>query len=74
SPATDSLNLAYIFLVFTLAVNFFCFLFVSVSYGRSRKQTGRKNASTAAGRRFKLWVWLPILLLGLFMALLYLIQ
>ncbi|MFM7401666.1 MAG: hypothetical protein ACKO4W_12250, partial [Bacteroidota bacterium] len=74
SPATDSLNLAYIFLVFTLAVNFFCFLFVSVSYSRSRKQPVSKNASTAAGRRFKLWVWLPILLLGLFMALLYLIQ
>lgn len=74
SPATDSLNLAYIFLVFTLAVNFFCFLFVSVSYSRSRKQSGGKNVSSLAGKRFKLWVWLPILLLGLFMALLYLIQ
>ena len=74
SPATDSLNLAYIFLVFTLAVNFFCFLFVSVSYSKSRKQPGSKSASSAAGRRFKLWVWLPILLLGLFMALLYLVQ
>lgn len=74
SPATDSLNLAYIFLVFTLAVNFFCFLFVSVSYSKSRKQSSGKNAPSAAGKRFKLWVWLPILLLGLFMALLYLIQ
>ena len=74
SPATDSLNLAYIFLVFTLAVNFFCFLFVSVSYSKSRKQSGGKNTPSAAGKRFKLWVWLPILLLGLFMALLYLIQ
>ena len=74
SPATDSLTLAYIFLVFTLAVNFFCFLFVSVSYSKSRKQSSGKNAPSAAGKRFKLWVWLPILLLGLFMALLYLIQ
>jgi hypothetical protein len=74
SPATDSLNLAYIFLVFTLAVNFFCFLFVSLSYSRSRKQSAGKKGGFVSGKHFKLWIWLPIFLLGLFMALLYLVQ
>jgi hypothetical protein len=73
SPATDSLNLAYVFLMTTLGINFFCFIYVTYT-DRSRK---RSSAATADGKRkiFRLSgkIWIPYLLLILLLMLFYLV-
>lgn len=71
SPATDSMNLAYIFLMLTLGINFFCFIYVTY-IDRSRNGTssngGRRTIFRLPGK-----VWLPYLLLILLLMLFYLI-
>lgn len=76
SPATDSMNLAYIFLMMTLAINFFCFIYVT--YIDRQKQSPKAEAAedgseeTSPKRRHSLLrVWMPILLLLVFLMLLY---
>ena len=74
SPATDSMNLAYIFLMLTLAINFFCFIYVAYI---DRQKVGSRPVSAAAKKRgiFRMSskVWIPYLLLILFLMLFYLI-
>jgi len=74
SPATDSMNLAYIFLMLTLAINFFCFIYVAYI---DRQKVGSRPVSAAAKKRgiFRISykVWIPYLLLILFLMLFYLI-
>ena len=76
SPATDSMNLAYIFLMMTLAINFFCFIYVTI-IDRQKKPAAAvaENAETMTGeprRRFSmLKVWMPVLMLLVFLLLLY---
>lgn len=73
SPATDSLNLAYVFLMATLGINFFCFIYVTY-IDRSRKKS--RMASTDGKRKiFSLSgkIWIPYLLLILLLMLFYLV-
>lgn len=76
SPATDSMNLAYIFLMFTLAVNFFCFLYVTyIDRLRSKKTenaAGEMPGEPTPRRRRNLFrIWLPIFILIIFLILMY---
>jgi len=71
SPTTDSMNRAYLFLLLTLGINFFCFLYVTYfDQGRaSRSATGQH-----VKRRFRLRkVWVPLLLIVVFLMLMYFI-
>ena len=77
SPATDSMNLAYVFLMLTLGVNFFCFIYVTYI---DRQKTGREETVVVAGEkgRRKLFringrIWVPYLLALLLFMLLYLL-
>lgn len=74
SPATDSMNLAYIFLMMTLGVNFFCFIYVTYI---DRQKNGSKKRRLAGERRniFRIGgrIWLPYLLLILLLMLFYLL-
>lgn len=76
SPATDSMNLAYVFLMLTLAVNFFCFIYVTY-IDRNRRKTNRLAAGVPNTRRsiFRPGsrIWLPYLLLILLLMLFYLL-
>lgn len=74
SPATDSMNLAYIFLMMTLGINFFCFIYVTYidrqkNGSRSRQAGGGKRSIFRIGGR----IWLPYLLLVLLLMLFYLV-
>jgi hypothetical protein len=74
SPATDSMNLAYIFLMMTLGINFFCFIYVT--YIDRQKNGGKRTESPGRKRAiFKMSakIWLPYLLLILLLMLFYLI-
>ena len=75
SPATDSMNLAYIFLMLTLGINFFCFIYVTII---DRQKKPAFAAATQEGappqRRFSLLkVWMPVLLVLVFLMLLYMV-
>jgi hypothetical protein len=72
SPATDSLNLAYIFLMLTLGINFFCFIYVTI-IDRQRKPVvvGKGSGETVKHKSSKLKVYMPLLLLVVFLMLLY---
>jgi len=74
SPATDSMNLAYVFLMMTLAINFFCFIYVTYS---DRQQAGNDMAKANGEKRrvfrFGRKMWIPYLLAVLLMTLLFLI-
>ncbi|MEO6037856.1 MAG: hypothetical protein ABIQ93_05535, partial [Saprospiraceae bacterium] len=77
SPATDSMNLAYIFLMLTLGINFFCFIYVTY-IDRQRGATIRPVTETADNPktgmfRFGRKIWLPYLLLVFLVMLFYLI-
>ncbi|MBL7828748.1 MAG: hypothetical protein JNJ57_19085 [Saprospiraceae bacterium] len=69
SPATDSMNLAYVFLMTTLGINFFCFLYVTYIDRIKPAVTQGLNDRKKKSGIFK--VWLPILLLVVFLMLLY---
>lgn len=71
SPTTDSMNRAYLFLVLTLAINFFCFLYVTYfDQGRASKNATGERVK----RKFQLRkVWIPLLLLVVFLMMLYFI-
>lgn len=72
SPATDSMNLAYIFLMMTLGINFFCFIYVTYI---DRQKNGVRVAKTGKRSIFKLSnkIWLPYLLLVLLLMLFYVV-
>ena len=70
SPATDSMNLAYIFLMLTLAVNFFCFIYVTI-IDRQKKAVVTTEGEPVVRRFSVLKVWMPILVLLVFLMLLY---
>jgi hypothetical protein len=74
SPATDSMNLAYIFLMMTLGINFFCFIYVTYI---DRQKNGGKRAESPVRKRaiFKMStkIWLPYLLLILLLMLFFLV-
>lgn len=68
SPATDSMNLAYIFLMLTLGINFFCFIYVTYidrQRGITRRQAAAmpKDKPKASLFCFSGKLWLPYLLL-----------
>ena len=68
SPTTDSMNRAYLFLLLTLGINFFCFLYVTYN-GAARSASG-----ALIKRKFKLRkVWVPLLLIVVFLMLMYFI-
>lgn len=73
SPTTDSMNLAYIFLMLTLAINFFCFIYVTYidrqKLNGSRVNEGEKRR----GFRFGGKIWVPYLLVILVLMLFFLI-
>lgn len=74
SPATDSMNLAYIFLMMTLGINFFCFIYVTYI---DRQKNGSRRGAASSGKRsiFRVGskIWLPYLLLILLLMLFYLV-
>ncbi|MBV6441956.1 MAG: hypothetical protein DYG98_02675 [Haliscomenobacteraceae bacterium CHB4] len=73
SPATDSMNLAYIFLMMTLGINFFCFIYVTYI---DRKKTGSRTVASGGKRsifRLSGKFWLPYLLLILLLMVFYLV-
>lgn len=76
SPATDSMNLAYVFLMATLGINFFCFLYVTYT---DRIKTPAKMLEETEGtakpkrKHSLLKRWMPLLLLLVFLLLLYLV-
>lgn len=75
SPATDSMNLAYIFLMATLAINFVCFIYVTYI---DRQKNGSKPAAVSAKKKRDMFrlssrFWLPYLLLILLLMLFYLV-
>ncbi|MBK7938453.1 MAG: hypothetical protein IPJ82_15840, partial [Lewinellaceae bacterium] len=74
SPATDSMNLAYIFLMLTLGINFFCFIYVTY-IDRQKANTGVKNNNKEKRRifRFGSKIWITYLLIILLVMLFYLI-
>ena len=74
SPATDSMNLAYIFLMLTLGINFFCFIYVTYidrqkNGGRSVQEGDNKTGISRISRK----IWFPYLLLILLLMLFYLV-
>lgn len=71
SPTTDSMNRAYLFLMLTLGINFFCFLYVTYfDQGRA----SRDESGVPIKRRFRLRkVWAPLMLFVVFLMLMYLI-
>jgi hypothetical protein len=78
SPATDSMNLAYIFLMLTLGINFFCFIYVTIIDRQKRPKLvpGEllQEEEAPQKRRFSmLKVWMPVLLLLVFLMLLYMV-
>lgn len=74
SPATDSMNLAYIFLMMTLGVNFFCFIYVTYI---DRQKNGPRHRRSGTEKRsiFRIGgrLWLPYLLLIVLLMLFYLL-
>lgn len=74
SPATDSMNLAYIFLMLTLGINFFCFLYVTY-IARQRSGAGAAAGTGEKRRlfRFSNKIWITYLLIILLVMLSYLI-
>jgi ABC-type branched-subunit amino acid transport system permease subunit len=68
------MNLAYIFLMMTLGINFFCFIYVTYI---DRQKNGGKRAESPNRKRaiFKMSakIWLPYLLLILLLMLFYLV-
>jgi len=72
SPATDSMNLAYIFLMMTLGINFFCFIYVTYI---DRQKNGSRPVSGKKRSIFRISgkIWLPYLILILLLMLFYLI-
>ncbi len=74
SPATDSMNLAYIFLMLTLGVNFFCFIYVTY-IDRQRASAVASNVSREKRRVFRFGnkIWITYLLVILLVMLFYLI-
>lgn len=78
SPATDSMNLAYIFLMLTLGINFFCFIYVTIIDRQKRPKpvSGEllEEEEEPQKRRFSmLKVWMPVLLLLVFLMFLYMV-
>ncbi|MBU6340141.1 MAG: hypothetical protein KGS48_01495 [Bacteroidetes bacterium] len=75
SPATDSMNLAYLFLMLTLAVNFFCFIYVTISDRQKKRIVAvvetALNQVPVKPRPNMLKVWAPMLILLVFLFLLY---
>jgi len=74
SPATDSMNLAYIFLMLTLGINFFCFIYVTIIDRQKVTAVPDENLDETmpVKRRHSIYrVWMPILLLLVFLLLLY---
>lgn len=71
SPTTDSMNRAYLFLLLTLGINFFCFLYVTYfDQGRaSRNASGQRVKRSFRLRK----VWGPLLLFVVFLTLMYFI-
>ncbi|MFN0216307.1 MAG: hypothetical protein ACKVT2_18765 [Saprospiraceae bacterium] len=71
SPTTDSMNRAYLFLLLTLAINFFCFLYVTYfDQGRATRSASGERVK----RRFSLRkVWVPLLLIVVFLMMMYFI-
>ncbi len=71
SPTTDSMNRAYLFLLLTLGINFFCFLYVTYfDQGRASRNASGERVK----RRFRLRkVWGPLLLFVVFLTLMYFI-
>jgi hypothetical protein len=74
SPATDSMNLAYVFLMMTLGINFFCFIYVTY-IDRSRKRSSAASGANGKRKVFNLSgrIWIPYLLLILLLMLFYLV-
>ena len=71
SPATDSMNLAYIFLMMTLGINFFCFIYVTIV---DRRRSASISEDGSPKRRTSLLkVWMPVILLMVFLWLLYML-
>lgn len=73
SPATDSMNLAYIFLMLTLGVNFFCFIYVTY-IDRQRAGANALNGAREKRRLFRFGnkIWITYLLVILLLMLFYL--
>ncbi len=75
SPATDSMNLAYIFLMMTLGINFFCFIYVT--YIDRQRNSGKPIPVESKPKtglfRFGGKIWMPYLLLTFLIMLFYLI-
>lgn len=71
SPTTDSMNRAYLFLLLTLGINFFCFLYVTYfDQGRATRSASGQHVK----RKFRLRkVWVPLLLIVVFLMLMYFI-
>ncbi|HLP94723.1 MAG TPA: hypothetical protein VK168_11840 [Saprospiraceae bacterium] len=71
SPTTDSMNRAYLFLLLTLGINFFCFLYVTYfDQGRASRNAQGERVK----RRFRLRkVWVPLLLFLVFLTLMFFI-
>ncbi len=72
SPATDSMNLAYIFLMLTLGINFFCFLYVTY-IARQRSNIPEAGEAVVKTRSGLYRLWLPYLLLVFLLMLFYFI-
>jgi hypothetical protein len=70
SPTTDSMNRAYLFLLLTLAINFFCFIYVTyVDRQRSSKPLRGQQGERSVRRLRVRKMWVPFLLLVLFLLL-----
>ena len=74
SPATDSMNLAYIFLMLTLGINFFCFIYVTYidrqkSNAAAPVVVREKRPLFRSGNK----IWITYLLVILLVMLFYLI-
>lgn len=69
SPTTDSMNRAYLFLILTLAINFFCFLYVTYF---DQGKAARNAAGRLEKRHFRLRkVWMPVLLFVVFLMMMF---
>lgn len=62
SPATDSMNLAYIFLMLTLAVNFFCFIYVTI-IDRQKDPVMKETPETPPRHTSMLRIWIPVVVI-----------
>ncbi len=69
------MNLAYIFLMLTLGVNFFCFIYVTIIDRQKRPANGQGDALSVQGKRRPgiLKAFFPVLLLLVFLMLLYMV-